>query len=89
MNRFRFATLIALTVGLLSCTSPDDEGGDGGGGGGGGGGPSVADTALNGIYFKLEGREYALGNASVYRFSPANRRELNTTYEGTATRSTS
>lgn len=83
VRRVRFVAIsFALSACLSACNATGADKDDGGGEGGGL--PVVADSALNGIYFKLEGKEYALGNVSVNRFSPANRRELNTSYAGTA-----
>src|SRR5215217_758329 len=75
-----FVSMLSLSLALVACSSTDAD--EDGGGGGGGGGPEVADTALNGLHFKLDGAEYAVGNAAVYRFSPTNQRQLTTTYRG-------
>ncbi|HEX2612388.1 MAG TPA: hypothetical protein VHO02_02195 [Fibrobacteria bacterium] len=61
---------------LAACTSPSDDDSSGGGG-------SVADSSLNGIFLKIDGKSYALGSADVYRFSPTNQRQVTAKYTGT------
>jgi hypothetical protein len=77
---FSLLVSVALLLTMLSaCTSPDDDDN-----GGGGGGPTVGQEDLNGITLKIEGKTHYLGNVSVYRFSPTNQREINTSYAGSA-----
>jgi hypothetical protein len=76
-----FACVCAMFF-AVACTSPESDDGDNGGGGGG---PVVDKEDLNGITLKLDGTTHYLGNADVYRYSPANQRQLTASYAGSGT----
>lgn len=78
---------LALAAFVVSCNSAssEDDGSGGGGGNGNGSLPVVADSALNGIFLKIKGTSFEMGEADVYRFSPTGQRQVTADYNGTKT----